>query len=343
MKYFLGYCKERIYHPIRINEENAPEKIADLVKYTNQFDSEEELIEQLINYDEELNFGNIIYYLKQEGSKGNYTYKPISNGTVYTKEYSKFFNYYGIYNYILKNKNNFEFIDELFNFVIENSNIKGIIYNYLNKLSRINFNIFINELLKYAINSQLRLAIEEYNNMGQSNEAEIYQKINNIKQLITSDGATMKLLYMSFKEEIKFNPIPIFVKNMENLYVRIYNYNRSGDDYLLDYDNYQDITLESLLTYFLNSFIYLRDRNNKYKVDSRGNNIYNGSILFKFGKFLAEYDENRLLQEQRIREEFQNEYATYQNEKYPNEEEFLTREDFDRVGIDPEEIGYKRK
>lgn len=343
MKYFLGYCRDNNFIPIKITDENAPVKIADLVKYTNQFDTEEELIEQLLNYDQELKFDEPIYYLKQDGSKGKYTYIPISNGKIYTKKYSKFFNYIGIYNYIHKNINNIEFIDSLFNFVIENSNVIGIIYNYLNSLDRIKFNIFINKLLKYPIDSNLRIAIEEYKKVSQNDELGLYQKASNIKRIITNTSSIMKLLYMSFNKEIKFSQSPAFVRNMENLYIRVFNYNRDGDAYLFDYDNYQDITLEAQITYFLHSFIYAKDRNNKYKLDSYGNNIYNGSILFKLGKFLAEYDDYRLYQEKKMMEEHQNEYATYENIKNPEEEEFLTKEDFLRIGIDPEENGYKRK
>ena len=342
MKYFLGYRKNNEFVPIKLNMDSSLEKIVDLVKFTNQFETEEELIEELMNYDTNLNYEDKLYYLKQDGTKGNYSYVPISDGTIYTSKYNKFFNYNGIYSYIHKNLNNLEFIDSLFNFVIENSNIKVIIYNYLNSLDRTHFNIFINKLLKCSIDVDLRILINEYNNMSNSTDIDIYQKINDIKRKITDSSTTMKLLYMSSNKDIKFSQAPMFVRHMENLYTRLFNYYRNGDAHLFDYDYYQDISIESQLTYFLHSFIYQKDRNNKYKIDCNGYKIYNGSILFKLGKFLSQYEDYRLIEEKRITDEFQEEYGIYINENNLDEE-FLTKEDFDRIGIDPEEAGYKRK
>lgn len=360
MAYFLGIKQYGTLKPIELvdeNENKIPNKILDIMHFTTQFNSEDELKEYLLRKRLIANYSVDLCYLISKGNKDNRYYEIINMGDhVYTKSAQSFLSIQNIKQYINDNKYSDGFMDHLYSFFLRKYSLLSMAikrftsraYDYyqlsewLNEMLSMNFSDdfknYIDQILNFIDDPKVTVK-NRYLSLTKAEEICYQNLIDSIGYVICQDDNDVRKFVNFFKKYIKYPSIPA-IAYLEKMHSMSYYHNTFGVQAVDSYDDLEDI--RTYVDKFISALLYTYDSsirdykkiNGVYKVNERN--------LCDLAMILATYDDyiNCIDYHMEYPNTSKNEERDDDYSDEDDKEEFLEPEDFARNDMDYREFGY---
>ncbi|HOB25857.1 MAG TPA: hypothetical protein PLB45_03935 [Bacilli bacterium] len=327
--------------------------IMDLVNFTKMFEDENELKAYLVARGlVDKNAHEFAYVKPVTTELGVKSLFKVQNTHIVYDNDVQYFTVSGISNYIIKNRYNYTFINQLCAHELKKNNIYSSIFRLLDDYAELkgNYNylaLFKSSLpdpknfsdAKYTVNYNKLIGIlEDVYVKGKVIDYTIETKINdcifNIKNCIYNNPFILTSTYNCTREKINKNYA--IINAVMSLLYEYNNHEQTGNDH----------STESI-TRYVDKEICKRNPNagNRPLVDSNNNIVINNRKLFDLGQFILNVE----IERQREIQEYE-EYDKYERSQTPrtdelesdnSDDEYLTEEDFIKLNEDPNEMGYK--
>lgn len=333
-KYYLGKIEYGKYVPIKLD--GVGTGILDVVGFTTQFCTEEELKEKLLSeglieyYDSEVSI------IMEEGPKGDKTYKPVQMGThLVTILSKKYFDPKFIRKYLQQNKYNQDFYSSLMNYYIKRLNISDTIERILNAMVNQPDRLLHFMHIKQFLSPDAKKIMTE---MEQAVIVRDYTKVSSLMSDFISSIRTNKHnminVYYYFKPSVK-HMYTGTIDRIDTAYRVIVRANQEGiESFEVNPD--EDKNLYFYIEEIVDRLIYNYDsKTKKYKKDAAGNRKVNERNLYEVGMFINLYDEYQ----EELRNRATRKITPVSDEDYDHEE-FLEEEDFTKLHTTSEREGY---
>lgn len=361
MAYFLGNKQYGNFKPLVLldeNDEKIPDKLLDVLRFTTNFSSEDDLKEYLLRKNLIDNFSVELCYLISKGNKDNRRYEIIRLGEhVYLADTAKFLSVPYIEQYIKNHKYVEGFMDRLYSFYLKKFGIlsmatkkfKNIAVDYeemqqlIEKMLNINFSEKFKNYLRRISGLLKDSEVKEdgYNIYLTEKEEVYYQSlIANINYQISESDEDVRRLVDFFRGRCNYPTIPT-IKNLEQMR-NISNYTNTVGIESIDGHDEEDISI--YIKKFISSIMYTYDSTTNDYIKVNGAYKINERNLCDLAMFLSSYEEyitnyeNIYSPEVASPTQTSNNY-TDEDEEY-DQEEFLEESDFARNNTSSEEQGY---
>lgn len=344
MKYYLGYYHNQKYNAIK--SAIIGDSILSVVDYTTNFPTIKAIKEELFREGLIPSLQTRIDYVIEKNKKnGDYRRLTVTD-KIYTSESKEFFDIISIKEHLDEEINNLEFFFFLNAKYLNKYGYTKRIYTYLYYADEKTIEAIFKALISIAENPDIINIMTNTlgylkRNAGCVRREILEGHIESFGKVFTNNDYDVSNFYVYLKKYVKFRQIPAMSYLSQLLQLAIRS-NRTGQENVTDSpDEY--INRSSVMTDFLNAIIYDYDYEKKEFKTENGKRKIKAREMFDLAVFIEEYF-------QKIYEEYLAilhaelespkpvyEYDDDQDEK----EEFLTDEDFKRVGATAAEMGYK--
>lgn len=325
---------------ITINEPAASRNIAGIVTFTLNFNDVNELKNDLYKKGLIPNSDVTLVYSYTRKS-GNYTNIKIvnQNRKIYTKEDKKFFISKHMKEFLDEYKYDPDFTGFLFSEYLISLGVAGELKNYLASLrnDRVKLLKIMSSLLEIPLSNDV---YEIINKIIDSEDIDRY--LSEFIKTISINQYDLINTFKKLRDKFEYRQIPLLWP-LERLYNISVNASQMG---IKNFENSPEFyrSSEPEIREFVNRVIYIYDSKTKnYALNKDGSLKIDKRKLFDLGVLLEEYnayinsymqvEENKIMPEEEIEDIELDD--SHESDMYLEEDDFL------RIGVDPEEAGFK--